>query len=84
MLRNLSVLIVVLSAAPVFAQPAPYAPVDADLWGLLGNAIADMPMSMSTHQKIQNLMQSLQQEARLRAARAEAEAKARAPKEDGK
>lgn len=73
-----------LTLAPfaAIAQPAAsYTPPDAELWGILAKAIDDIPMSMGAHQQIQQLMANVQQEARNRVVRAEAEAKAKAAKE---
>lgn len=65
-------------ATPALAQQPGYAPPDAELWGLLGKALDDIPMSMSAHQQVQLILANVQREAMIRAAAAEAAAKAAA------
>lgn len=60
-----------LIATPAFAQqPAPYAPPDQELWGVMAKAFEDLPMSMTAHSQIQQIMANVQREAAARAARA--------------
>lgn len=71
----------ILVAAPAYAQSAqPFSPPDAELWSAMAKAISDVPMSLTAHQQIQQLLQNVQTEARTRELRAQA----MKPKEDVK
>jgi len=54
------------SATPAFAQQQSYAPPDAELWGLMMKAMSDIPMSMTAHQQVQQIMADVQREAQMR------------------
>jgi hypothetical protein len=52
------------------AQSAqPYAAPDAELWRDMVQALAELPMSLSSHQRLQQTLEYIQQQARIREAR---------------
>lgn len=76
-LRNLMVL-VSLIALPAVAQQ-PYAAPDADLWRQMKDAFATLSMPLSAHHQVQQILQNVEQQARVKAAQAESERKAKQP-----
>ena len=73
-MRFLTVLAVLLIASlPTQAQEPPtYAPPDQELWLSLRAALADVAMSLPSHQQILNILKNVEREAQMRAARAKA------------
>lgn len=60
-----------LVVAPVQAQQA-YTPPDADLWQAMAKAFSDLPISLTAHQQIQQIMANVQREAQARAEKKDA------------
>lgn len=65
--RSLALLL--LSATSVLAQER-WAPPDQDLWNTMVRALHDLPMSLSAHQGVDQILQQIQREAQTRALRA--------------
>ncbi len=57
----------------VSARAQEYSAPDAELWRQMGETIATVSMPLSAHQQVQRIMQNVQQEAAMRAARAKTE-----------
>lgn len=80
-MKSLAIALLLLSTSAFAQQTAqPYAPPDAELWGIMSKAFDDLPMAMNAHQQIQQIMQNVQREAQIREARAKADAEAKAKK----
>lgn len=75
MKKFLMVAFLVASSQAFAQQPTPFAPVsDRDLWEAMNRAFAELPISLTAHQQIQQIMANVQREAQVREARAKAEA----------
>ncbi len=60
-------------AGPAFTQDArQYAPPDEKLWEAMQRALADVPMSLSSHQSVQRILEDVRREAHMQAGRAKA------------
>lgn len=69
MLRvSLACLLAVL-LRPSVALAQPYAAPEQDLWTEMKMAISNVPMALSSHQQVQQILQQVEREAQVRAAR---------------
>lgn len=85
MIRVVILGISLFASGSALAQSAPtYASPDRELWEALVRALSDVPMSLSAHQQVQQMLAGVQQQAQLREARAKAAAEAKAKATDEK
>lgn len=57
-----------VASGTAFAQE--FAPPDKELWDLLARELGNINMTLPAHQQVQQLLQNVQREAQMRAARA--------------
>ena len=70
---RIATIIFLLSATAVAQEPpAGYAPPDEQLWQQMIQAIGNISMPLTAHQQVQQIMQSVEGEAKARAAKAKA------------
>lgn len=67
-MRTLLALLLLTTTA--VAQPATWEPPDEQLWKQMSEAFAGLNMPLAAHQQVQQILQSVEREARARAARA--------------
>lgn len=61
--------VLVLLATTAAAQGPEYVPPDKELWQEMRRALGDVPMSLTAHRSIQSVLESVEREARNRAAK---------------
>lgn len=61
-------LLATILALPAAAQQ-PYAAPEQELWNEMKQALGNVPMALSAHQQVQQVLQQVEREAQMRAAR---------------
>lgn len=67
-MKKLAIALAIIVSFPATAQQ-PYAAPEQDLWIEMKTAISSVPMALSSHQQVQQILQQVEREAQMRAAR---------------
>lgn len=68
-MKNILLTLALILSTSAMGQERPWSPPDRDLWDAMTRALDDVPMSKGAHVAVDQILQSVQTEAQMRAMR---------------